>query len=108
MNTPDLTDPAQTYCPYCKEDVIPRLTPDQDETTSRPAIEVIGLTHMEKTTSRHFHGECPHCGHHLYSEPAEELNKALQKTRWDTKWEGIFLTIGAIVLFGLIFFIFNS
>jgi hypothetical protein len=106
MNTPDLTDPALTYCPHCKKNVIPRLTPDRSD-TSGSSVEVIGTTHLEQNVSRHFHGECPQCGHHLYSHPAEELNKSFENNKLDSNWEGILLTIGAIVLLAIVFFIFN-
>ncbi len=105
MKTPDLTDPALTYCPHCKKNVIPRLTPDRSD-TSESSVEVIGTTHLRQNASRHFHGECPQCEHHLYSDAAEKLNKTLEN-KMDSNWESILLTIGAIILLAIVFFIFN-
>ena len=102
MNTPDLTDPALTYCPHCKKNVIPERSD-----TSEPSVEVTGTTNLEQNASRHLQGECPQCGNDLYSDPAEELNKTVDNNKSDSNWKGILLAISAIVILGIVFFIFN-
>ena len=101
METKEIVEPTQTFCPHCKEDVVPHLVVDGIEYNS--PVDLIGLKHARAKAGHHYHGECPKCHHPLYSPIAETLNRADRRFDWET----LLFVVGGIALMVIVFFAFN-
>jgi len=101
MKTDQIAEPDQTYCAHCKKDVVPRVV--EDGTESENAVDLIGLKHARSKTGHHYHGECPHCHHGLFSPMAETLNSS--ESRFD--WQTLLFVAGGIAFMVIVYFAFN-
>jgi len=101
MDTKEIVDPTQTYCPHCKEDVVPHLVADGVE--YQKPVDLIGLQHAHAKSGHHYHGECPKCHHSLYSPIADTLNRG--ESHFD--WQTLAFVVGGIGLMVIVFFAFN-
>ena len=101
LETIPIVEPSKTFCPHCREDVVPHLVADGIEYDN--PVDLIGLTHAHSKAGHHYHGECPRCHHPLYSPMAETLNR--QESRFD--WQTLLYVVGGIGLMVIIYFAFN-
>ena len=101
MDTQQITEPTLTYCAHCKRDVLPRVVEDGMEDQS--AVDLIGLKHARARAGHHYHGECPHCHHPLFSPVVEDLNR--QESQFD--WQTLLYVVGGIAFMAIVYFAFN-
>ena len=101
MDTQQITEPTLTYCAHCKKDVLPRVVEDGMEDQS--AVDLIGLKHARARAGHHYHGECPHCHHPLFSPVVEDLNR--QERQFD--WQTLLFVVGGIAFMAIVYFAFN-